>query len=71
MVRLPGQVEAELHAVSTSFARLHGRGELALDLYGRGTAPAAAADQQGEQQGRDLAAIQSKSRLRCVRGVYP
>ena len=34
------QVEAELHAVSHKFARLHGKGpDLLLDLYGRSVGP--------------------------------
>lgn len=57
------QVEAELQAVSASFARMHGRGELTLDLYGRGTLPAASADVKADAS-RKMSNMQRRSRLR-------
>ena len=58
------QVEAELQSVSATFARLHGRGEVALDLYGRGTAPSGGGVDKTEHYTRQLSSGQRKSKLR-------
>lgn len=63
--RATGQVEAELHGVSMSFAKLHGRGELTLDLYGRGPAQAGVhIDNQAGVERPEMSGMQRKSRLR-------
>ena len=61
------QVEEELNEVSMTFARLHGRGELALDLYGRGSTVSAppGTDQHDAQLGRQLSSGKRRSRIRC------
>ncbi|KAK9800258.1 hypothetical protein WJX73_008605 [Symbiochloris irregularis] len=59
------QVEAELQSVSVMFAKQHGRGELTLDLYGRGPAQSvASSDMPSPHQRPDATGSQRRSRLK-------